>query len=100
MSASDGIVGDVAPTVVHVDPSCEISPVTVSPLRESRSQRGNDAVAPARYFVSAPVELRVMNSMLPSGRTSRITRAADGSIDSRSINPAFANGFVLSRLFT
>src|SRR5215510_11603156 len=68
-------LGDIAvvmlPTVVHEEPSAEMDPVTVLPLRESRSHAGAGWVAPAKYVVSPPVDERVMSSMLPSGRKSR-----------------------------
>src|SRR5437764_14792034 len=50
--------------------------------------------------VSAPVAGLDMNSRSPVGRTSRITCADDGSSESRSITPTFANGFVFRRLLT
>src|SRR5262249_40407563 len=83
------------PTVVHEEPSPDTDPVTVLPLRESRSHAGTGRVAPARYVVSPPIDERVMNSMLPSGRKSRMTCAAFAAVDCRSMTPAFANVLVI-----
>jgi hypothetical protein len=47
INASAGTVGEVVPTVVHVVPSCDTSPVTVSPPRDSLNHTGNVATAPA-----------------------------------------------------
>jgi hypothetical protein len=48
----------------------------VLPLRTNFSHTGKLAVAPARKVLGAPAVGRVMNSMPPSGLTSRITSAA------------------------
>jgi hypothetical protein len=48
----------------------------VLPLRTNFSHTGKLAVAPARKVLGAPAVGRVMNSMPPSGLTSRTTSAA------------------------
>ena len=98
--ALEGNVMVVLPTVVHVWPSTEMSPVIVVPARVSRSHTGGVCEAPASQEVCAPSLLRVMNSMLPLGSTSSMTCAADGLTDSRIITPAFAFELVFCRLRT
>src|SRR4051794_3126209 len=67
---------EVLPTPVHVVPSLDTEPVTVAPLRDSFSHAGIGCDPPAMNVVVPPDAERVMNSMLPSGRTSRITCGA------------------------
>src|SRR5690349_4801346 len=85
---------DVVPIGVHDVPSDDTSPENVDPLRASRSHTGSVREAPARNVVDAPEAGRAMNSMPPSGRTSRMRCADPGSTVSRHMIPAFANTFV------
>ncbi len=90
----------VLPTVVHVEPSADMKPVTVVPERTSLSQTGAARVAPASHDVCPPLVDRVMNSMLPLGSTSRITCADPAVRSPRNITPAFALAFVFWMLVT
>jgi hypothetical protein len=73
-------------------PSVDTDAVTVDPERVSFNHGGDVTVALARNVVFAPPALRVMNSMMPPGLTSRITSGADGPTVCRIITPAFAYG--------
>ena len=74
--------------------------VTVDALRSSFSHAPPVTVAPPRKLVAPPVDERVMNSIPPVGRTSRITCAEPAAVVPRSITPAFANALVLARFAT
>src|SRR4051794_7085106 len=85
INADVGIVVVVLPTVVQVDPFEGSEPVTGSPDRTSLSHAGVGCVAPASHEVEPFVAERAMNSIVPSGRTSRMTCAAPAAVDPRSI---------------
>ena len=91
---------EVLPTAVHVVPSPDTEPITVPALRESFSQAGKVCDPPAMNAVEPPDEERVMNSMLPSGRTSRITCGESAAVVCRSMTPAFAYGFTFCSAVT
>src|SRR5215510_16526460 len=90
----------VDPTVVHDTPSEDMRPTTLPADSDSRSQTGSVAVAPAINVVSPPDALLVMNSMPPSGLTSRITCGDEASSPCRTMTPAFANGWPAEKLST
>src|ERR1051326_328630 len=85
---------DVLPTEVHDAPSADTAPVTVVPVRVSRSHAAGGCVAPPTKFVIAPADGRPMNSMSFDGRRSRMTSGADDVSELRSMMPAFANVLV------
>src|SRR5580765_4510585 len=95
----DGIAIVTEPTVVHAAPSADIAPVYTLPLSVNFSHTGKDALAPAMNDIDALSLVRAMNSIPPSGFTSRITRRAFG-VNSPMIRPAFANGSVCCSLTT
>src|SRR5579871_5336028 len=84
----------VDPTCDHVTPSADVDAITVEPLRVSCNQTGAACEAPASQLVAPPVVERVMNSMSPVGRTSRMTCAEFAAVVARSMMPALANVFV------
>ena len=90
----------VLPTALQVVPSAEVEPMTVLPVRASFSQAGNGRDAPAMKLVAPPVVDRVMNSTLPSGRTSRTTLTEPAASVSRSITPTFAYALVFCSAVT
>src|ERR1700730_14985705 len=71
------------------------SEVTVAKSRCSLRLTGNrEMEAPAMNDIDPPVSCLTMNSMPPSGFTSRIAVAASSSGPARNITPALANVFV------
>src|SRR6516162_205627 len=88
------------PSVIHVAPSVDTAAVTAEPARVSFNHAGDVTVAPAIKDVLPPVDARVMNSIPPSGLTSRTTCAEASSADWRIMTPAFANGDVICSPFT
>ena len=90
----DGKVIVVEPTCVHAEPSVETDPVTVDPLIDSFNHTGAACTAPESQLVLPPSAERVMNSMSPVGRRSRMTCCEFAATDPRSMIPAFANEFV------
>src|SRR5438552_7656657 len=92
--ALDAIEIAAVPIVVHVLPFADTAPVTVPPLRVSFSHCGDAWLLPAMKSVVPPVVDRIMNSMLPSGRASRITCAEPAAVVSRSITPPLAKVLV------
>ena len=84
----------VVPSAVHVEPFAETDALTIVPLRESFSHAGGACDPYVISVVAAPVDDRVMNSIVPLGVTSRITWAAVAESDSRIMTPAFAHACV------
>ena len=99
-SIADGKAIVVEPTGVHVEPSADIDPVTVVPLRVSFSHTGAAWTAPASQLVLPPLVERVMNSMSPVGRRSSTTCCELAATDVRNMTPAFANELVFCTLTT
>src|SRR5437899_1387257 len=84
----------VVPSAVHVEPFAETEALTVVPLLESFSHAGGACDPYVISVVAAPVDDRVMNSIVPLGVTSRITWADVAETDSRIMTPAFAHACV------
>src|SRR2546423_698587 len=61
--------GSVLPSSVHCSPSVDTNPLTVVPARASFNHTGAGRMVPARYVVTSPKLVLVMNSMSPVGRT-------------------------------
>jgi hypothetical protein len=84
-------------STVHCRPSVDVDAITVPLVQPRRSHTGRLDVAPSTYCIDAPAAARVMNSMPPSGFTSRMAVAAFASTPARSITPAFPNAFAACR---
>src|SRR3954466_15535474 len=75
-----GPVGkEVLPTAAQDWPSFDTDAVTVDPVRTSRSHTGVACMVPPRYVVVPASAPRVMNSISPLGRRSRMTSAASAA---------------------
>src|SRR5512143_2359279 len=88
------------PTIVQFEPSTDTQPTKVFERRCSLSHVGIAWKPPATKVVVPPSAVRAMNSMPPSGFTSRSTCGDEAEVDDRSISPAFAYGLVFCRLVT
>src|ERR1700730_11384520 len=89
--------GSVLPSQLHCRPSVGTNPlIVVAPDHASFNQTGICWDPPARNVVDCPSLDRVMNSISPVGRTSRMTWASDHPPrpPRRMSIPALANGFV------
>ena len=91
---ADGNEIVVEPTGFHVLPSAETEALTVEPVRTSFNHTGAASAALASQLVLPPLVDRVMNSMSPVGRTSRMTCCELDATEARSMIPALANEFV------
>ena len=81
-------------TKAQLRPSCDVH-AKIDPCDQlSRSQTGKVDVRPATKATTSPDVDRVMNSISPPGRTSRIAIAAPTSRPALTITPDFAKGSV------